>query len=655
MRRNAADVLGVVALAATLIAAVAAPVLRAPSARVFGMEIVGRHHDPFTVMQQFERPLTIGIYTQPLTDMTGALLARLAGPIAAYNWLVLITFPLSAAAAYLLARYLTLSAAGAAVAALAYAFAPFHLAQSAYHPHIAQTQWMPLYLLALWRCLDKATPGAVSFLVGATLTVTLSNFYGGLIAAVVTPAAIAASWLVTRRSGPSATRSLIITSATLALVAAGGIAYASHAVRAVVTNPAAFAFPRADLFRYSAKWWAYLVPPVEHPWLGAMARRIWDRAGVREGLLEQQVSLGWAIVALGLVAILRWLRRDRGDAALARVPVLVVVAVVALLCSLSPERTIGTITFVRPSALLYNIVPMFRSYARFGLVVQLMAALLAGIGVDALRRSGTTWTRVACMALLVMAAGEYAVSPAALWRDVLPTRAHRWVMQQTSPVRVLDCARVDQESASVPWLTRSRVTLLDSSIGDCTEPNLPGKLAADGYTHLLVRSASVEGRAFFDRPAPDGLCLVARFRDAQIFAVTAPASVIYTAAMTQFSPREHDVDRSWRWMGSDASWTVVNTGTRPVVASLAIELSAAHQTRRLELRLDGGAPQTLTVEQSRQVYELGPLTIPPGNHQLVFHPLEAPLPVRDATGTRDPRLLSFALGTWSWTVRGAHS
>jgi hypothetical protein len=298
---------------------------------------------------------------------------------------------------------------------------------------------------------------------------------------------------------------------------------------------------------------------------------------------------------------------------------------------------------------------MFRSYARFGLVVQLMAALLAGIGVDALRRSGTTWTRVACMALLVMAAGEYAVSPAALWRDVLPTRAHRWVMQQTSPVRVLDCARVDQESASVPWLTRSRVTLLDSSIGDCTEPNLPGKLAADGYTHLLVRSASVEGRAFFDRPAPDGLCLVARFRDAQIFAVTAPAPVIYTAAMTQFSPREHDVDRSWRWMGADASWTVVNTGTRPVVASLAIELSAAHHTRRLELRLDGGAPQTLTVEQSRQVYELGPLTIPPGNHQLVFHPLEAPLPVRDATGMRDPRLLSFALGTWSWTVRGAHS
>jgi hypothetical protein len=32
---------------------------------------------------------------------------------------------------------------------------------------------------------------------------------------------------------------------------------------------------------------------------------------------------------------------------------------------------------------------MFRAYARFGVVVQLMAALLAGVGVDRLRRAGT--------------------------------------------------------------------------------------------------------------------------------------------------------------------------------------------------------------------------------------------------------------------------
>ena len=35
----------------------------------------GRHHDPFTVMEQFGRPITLGAYSQPLTDIPGALLA----------------------------------------------------------------------------------------------------------------------------------------------------------------------------------------------------------------------------------------------------------------------------------------------------------------------------------------------------------------------------------------------------------------------------------------------------------------------------------------------------------------------------------------------------------------------------------------------------
>ena len=203
------------------------------------------------------------MYSQPVTDITGALLARMSGAVAAYNWLVLLSFPLSAAAAYLLARYLALSPAGATVAAMAYAFSPFHLAHAAYHPHIAQIQWVPLYLLALWRCLDDASPLAVAFLGAATVAVTLSNFYGGLIAAVITPVAVAAYWFFSARHLESTRRRhLIITIGSLVLIAAAGLAYASYAARAVVLDRTAFAFPRDDLFRYSAKWWSYLVPPV---------------------------------------------------------------------------------------------------------------------------------------------------------------------------------------------------------------------------------------------------------------------------------------------------------------------------------------------------------------------------------------------------------
>jgi len=626
------------------------------------MEIVGRHHDPFTVMERFGRPISSGLYSQSVTDITGALLARISGTVAAYNWLVLLSFPLSAAAAYLLARHLALSPAGATVAAMAYAFSPFHVAHAGYHLHIAQTQWVPLYLLALWRCLDSASPAAVGFLVAATMAVTLSNFYGGLIAAVITPVAVAAYWLVTRRGNTRSMRRLGITIGSLVLIAASGMAYASYAAGAVVFNRAAFAFPRADLFRYSAKWWSYLVPPVDHPLLGATARRVWNAVGVREGLLEQQVSLGWGIVALGLIASFRWLvpwspwSNIRQPAPVARVPVLIVVAVAALVCSLSPERTIGWFTVVRPSALLYDVVPMFRSYARFGVVVQLMVALLAGIGVDYLRRAGTRRAQIVCLALVALAAGEYAVAPSAMWRDVLPTTAHRWVSRQPGPVRALDCMPLNLESGSVQWLTGHRVTLLGSSTSDCTEPNFSQKLAATGYTHLLVRRDTADGQWFAEHPAPNGLRVAANFDDGQVFAVTARTPAIYTATMTGFLPREHDVEWSWRWMGADAGWTIVNTSAQPIVATLGIELSAFHRPRRMELRLDGRPVenvQTLVVAPARRIYQIGPVTVMPGGHELVFHPSEPPTVAGDVIDNGDRRPLSFALGTWSWDVPGA--
>ena len=639
-------------MAAIITLAIAAPVLRAPSERVFGMEIAGRHHDPFTVMRQFDGPIAAGIYSQPLTDIPGALLARVAGPVAAYNWLVLLTFPLSAVTAFLLARYLALSPAGAAVAAIAYAFAPFHLAQSAYHPHIAQTQWMPLYLLALWRCLDEATAASVALLGAATAAVALSNFYGGLIAAVVTPVAVAAYWLTAGRTAPRRMRNLAVTAGSLVAIAAGAILYASHEARAVVLHPAAYGFPRGDLFLYSAKWWSYLVPPVEQPLLGGMARRIWIAAGVREGLLEQQVTLGWGLVALALVAIFGWTMRrhdTRQPPSIARVPVLAVLAFAALLCSLSPERTIGSFTFVRPSAFLYDIVPMFRSYARFGLVVQLMTAILAGIAVDSLRAAGSRSARVLCAALITLAAAEYAVSPFALWRDVLPTRAHRWVTRQPGRVHALDCAPVTQESASVPWLTDGRITLPDAAIADCAEPDLAARLAANGYTHLIVRRGTPESQWFDDHAPPSGLRVAALFADGRVFAVTEGPPPVYTAGMTGFFARERDGARSWRWMSADAEWTIVSTAG-PVEATLEIQAWAFAHSRRMDVLLDGRPVQTLVVGLASGPYRIGPLTMGAGSHRLTFHPVEEATADPDGAGHGDRRRLSFAIGAWTWTA-----
>ena len=174
----------------------------------------------------------------------------------------------------------------------------------------------------------------------------------------------------------------------------------------------------------------------------------------------------------------------------------------------------------------------------------------------------------------------------------------------------------------------------------------------NGYTHLLVRRDSPDGRWFAAHAALDGLRVAANEVDGQVFDVVAQTPAIYAAAMTGFAPRERNADWTWRWMGHDAAWTIVSTSAEPIVTTLGIELSAFHRARRLEVLLDGHAAQTLDVEQLRRIYQIGPLTVSPGSHQLVFHPAEAPTVARDAIGGSDARALSFAIGTWSWIVRG---
>ena len=645
MRRRAAEALGAAAAALLLTLVLAAPVLRAPSERLFGAEIVGRHHDPFTVMQQFAQPLRLGPYSQPVTDLTGAAIARVTGAVAAYNWLVLLSFPLSAAAAYLLARHLALPPAGALLAALLFAFSPFHVAHAAYHPHVAQTQWLPLYLLALWRCMDTGTWSAVAFLAAATAAVTLSNFYGGLIAAVITPIAFGAYWFARARLGPHAARRAGVTLGALAGIALAGLAFAWWTAPGVVSDPAAFAFTREDLFRYSARWWSYLVPPVAHPLLGDAARRIWIAAQVDLGLLEQQVSLGWSVIVLGLIAI----ATSGADRSGPRwtVPMLAAIAAAALVCSLAPERTLFGATLAGPSALLYPIVPMFRSYARFGVIVQLMAALLAAIGAARLLAFRTRPARALCAALVILAIAEYAVRPAALSRDVLPTAAHRWVMRQTTGSRAFDCEPLTAESASIPWLTGGRITLADEAARDCAEPQLGTRLWASGFTHLIVRD-TWERPWLRDHGEAEGLQPAARFADADVLAIR-PRELVYTAAITGFWPREHGANTTWRWMGTDASWTIVTPTPTPRV-TLELDLHAFHVTRPLAVRLDGGDAQTIDVDQDDRTYRIGPLALSAGAHQLTFHSTAPATPANEVIGNGDRRALSFAVGAWKWSV-----
>ena len=160
--------------------------------------------------------------------------------------------------------------------------------------------------------------------------------------------------------------------------------------------------------------------------------------------------------------------------------------------------------------------------------------------------------------------------------------------------------------------------LAAGSPSDWTEPNLSQKLAATGYTHLLVRRDTAEGR-WLATHATDGFRIAADLEDGQVLAVTATPPPIYTATMPGFFKREHNAKGTWRWMAQHAAWTITNTSAQPVVRDAGRRVvGVPAPTQRLELLLDGRHVQNVGVERSRRLYHVGPLTVPPGDHALAF-------------------------------------
>src|SRR5262245_8821796 len=85
-------------LATAITIVIAWPVVFHPTQFIYGHEIIGRHPDPYALIAQIGGDMRQASFPQPLTDSAAALFGRIVGPVAAYNLLVLITFPLTALA-----------------------------------------------------------------------------------------------------------------------------------------------------------------------------------------------------------------------------------------------------------------------------------------------------------------------------------------------------------------------------------------------------------------------------------------------------------------------------------------------------------------------------------------------------------------------------
>jgi hypothetical protein len=290
---------------------------------------------------------------------------------------------------------------------------------------------------------------------------------------------------------------------------------------------------------------------------------------------------------------------------------------------------------------------MFRAYARFGVVVGLMIALLAGAGAACLWRGPTPSGRRAAALLLGLAALEYAPFPPWRWRDVLPSQAHRWLAAQSGSLRVLDCvppSRATDALASV--VLGHEVSLLGApAFEDCGEPRLADKLAAMGYTHVVVRPDSTIAKWLAANPPPEGLARGPKFADGWILEVKAERPRAYVGALLGFYPREYEGKATWRWMGQTGALRVVAARESPG-AVLRVELKAFPRDRRVEWLLDGRRLGEVEVSPEWRRYELALGALASGAATLTLACRLPAVVATDVLHNDDHRALGLAVGSW---------
>lgn len=352
--------------------------------------------------------LSEGITYPVWTAINRALATFTTGPFT-YNVQIFLSFILGGFFVYLLACHFSGSFVAALFAGIIYAFCPYHFARSWQHLGLAQIQWMPLYVLSLLRLREKGNGLGIFFAAVSLNLVIFFDYYYSYFMLMATGVFLFYCAVYFRRSPKTAGR--IIFAVVLAL-----------ALSFIMTLPANWAAIKSyfgfgvhkllsqggavkdfgDLFKQSARPLSYILPFSEHPLLGGMTRNFIGSPYYGESFTEHALFLGWAPMVLAFVAVREWIRRrrlkieDRESKQDFALGFFVFLSIAAWLFSQPPWWRIGPVKIYMPSFFMFKLLPMFRAYCRFGVVLMLAISVLAGAGLTViLQRFKTRPLRVA--------------------------------------------------------------------------------------------------------------------------------------------------------------------------------------------------------------------------------------------------------------------
>jgi len=287
---------------------------------------------------------------------------RLAGgsPLLAYNLVLLLSFPLGGLGAYLLAREMTGSRAGAFIAGLGFTFCAYRF-DHLVHVQSLSIQWLPLALLYLLKALRTGRAAHLLALTGfAVLQALSSGYYAVLLVPALGIPLLQAGLDPARRRNAVRAAAAVACAALLTALAVWP-AWRAQREHALYRG-------RAELIHWSARWQSYLEPGRYAAWPHLRALQ-WLSSD------SEPLYAGLIILVLAVPGLIQVRRSE-----LARLSA--ILAGTGLFLSLGPEIHIGPWIVPGPYQLL-RVLPgagALRTPSRLGILAVLGLDLLAAFG-----------------------------------------------------------------------------------------------------------------------------------------------------------------------------------------------------------------------------------------------------------------------------------
>src|SRR5882724_186298 len=312
-------------------------------------------------------------------------LVYLAGLIAAYNLLILLSLAAAGYATFLSVQYLTKDGRVAFISGLIFAFCPYHLTRSLEHLFlVGSAACLPLYVLFLIKALQERGTSNVLLASVVFLLTMLSNPYYVIFLILFTGIYVLFHLWRLRHAG---SRSILIKRVALVV---GCTAVLSLPIAALALRTEwpdiVLSTSLAEVNQWSADLLAFFLPSPYHTLWGSLVEAIY--ANFTGNVFEQTVYIGYVVLALALIALVKARQEETRVWALCAISFFVLALGPFLHIHGKDLFRLGDATFYIPLPhLLFGFIPVLKGVrvaSRFDVMLMLSLAVLVGFGLRCL-------------------------------------------------------------------------------------------------------------------------------------------------------------------------------------------------------------------------------------------------------------------------------